>query len=25
LNISEDTYVPEDVIPRDDWKKWTNA
>jgi len=25
LNISEDTYVPEDVIPRDDWKKWVNA
>ena len=25
LNISEDTYVPEDVLPRDDWKKWRNA
>lgn len=24
LNISEDTYVPEDVLPRDDWKKWSN-
>jgi len=24
LNISEDTYVPENVIPRDDWKKWSN-
>ena len=24
LNISEDTYVPEDVLPRDDWKNWTN-
>jgi hypothetical protein len=23
LNISADTYVPEDVLPRDDWKKWT--
>lgn len=22
LNISEDTYVPEDVLPRDDWRKW---
>lgn len=22
LNISEDTYVPEDVIPRDDWQRW---
>lgn len=22
LNISEDTYVPESVIPRDDWRKW---
>jgi hypothetical protein len=22
LNISEDTYVPEDVIPRDDYRKW---
>ena len=25
LNISEDTYVPEEVIPRDDWRKWRNA
>lgn len=25
LNISEDTYVPEDVLPRDDWRKWANA
>lgn len=25
LNISEDTYVPEDVLPRDDWHKWTNT
>lgn len=23
LNISEDTYVPEDVIPRGDWRKWS--
>ena len=22
LNISEDTYVPESVIPRDDWRRW---
>lgn len=22
LNISADTYVPEDVLPRDDWKNW---
>ena len=22
LNISADTYVPEDVLPRDDWHKW---
>ncbi len=22
LNISEDTYVPEDVLPRDDWRHW---
>lgn len=22
LNISADTYVPEDVIPRDDWRKY---
>jgi len=25
LNISADTYVPEDVIPRDDYNKWVNA
>lgn len=24
LNISEDTHVPENVIPRDDWRKWKN-
>lgn len=24
LNISEDTYVPEDSLKRDDWKKWRN-
>lgn len=24
LNISADTYVPEDVLPRDDWRKWAN-
>jgi hypothetical protein len=24
LNISEDTYVSEDVIPRDDWRKYAN-
>lgn len=24
LNISADTYVPEDVLPRDDWKNWKN-
>lgn len=23
LNISEDTYVPENVIPRDDYRNWT--
>lgn len=23
LNISEDTYVPENILPRDDWKKWS--
>jgi len=22
LNISPDTYVPDSVIPRDDWRKW---
>jgi len=25
LNISADTYVPEDVLPRDDWKKWSKS
>jgi hypothetical protein len=25
LNISEDTYVSEQVIPRDDWRKWANV
>lgn len=25
LNISEDTYVPDDVLPRDDWRKWANV
>lgn len=25
LNISEDTHVPEDVLPRGDWKGWRNA
>lgn len=25
LNISQDTYVPEDVLVRDDWKEWKNA
>jgi hypothetical protein len=25
LNISEDTYVSEDVLPRDDWRKWANV
>lgn len=24
LNISEDTYVPESVIPRGDWRDWVN-
>jgi hypothetical protein len=24
LNISEDTYVPADVLPRDDWRKWAS-
>jgi hypothetical protein len=23
LNISKNTYVPVEVIPRDDWRKWT--
>jgi len=22
LNISEDTFVPDDIIPRDDWRRW---
>jgi len=22
LNISQDTYVPEDIIPRGDWREW---
>lgn len=25
LNISEDTYVPENILPRDDWRKWRNT
>ena len=25
LNISEDTYVPESVISRDDWRNWANV
>lgn len=25
LNISEDTYVPEDVLARDDWRNWKNT
>lgn len=25
LNISEDTYVPNDVLPRDDWRNWRNV
>ena len=25
LNISEDTYIPESIIPRDDWRKWANV
>jgi hypothetical protein len=24
INISADTYVSEDVLPRDDWRKWVN-
>lgn len=24
LNISADTHVPDDVMPRDDWQKWRN-
>jgi hypothetical protein len=25
LNISADTYVPIDCLPRDDWQKWKNT
>jgi hypothetical protein len=25
LNISADTFVPENVLPRDDWKNWKNT
>jgi len=25
LNISADTYVPEDVLPRDNWQNWVNV
>lgn len=25
LNISEDTHVPEDVLPRGDWRDWRNT
>ncbi len=25
LNISEDTYVPKEVIPRDNWRNWKNT
>ena len=25
INISEDTYVPDDIIPRDDWRNWYTA
>jgi hypothetical protein len=25
LNISEDTYVPADILPRDDWRNWRNV
>lgn len=25
LNISDDTYVPEDIIQRDDWRNWRNV
>lgn len=25
LNISEDTYVPEEVIPRGNWQEWSNT
>jgi len=24
LNISQDTYVPDDVVPRGDWREWRN-
>ena len=25
LNISQDTFVPEDILPRGDWHEWANA
>jgi hypothetical protein len=25
LNISEGTFVPEDIIPRDDWRKYAKV
>ena len=25
LNISADAYVPENILPRDDWQKWKNT
>jgi hypothetical protein len=25
LNISDDTYVPVEILPRDDWRSWANA
>jgi len=25
LNISEDTYVPPEILPRGDWRAWANA
>lgn len=25
LNISQDTYLPADVIPQDEWQKWRNT
>jgi hypothetical protein len=25
LNISENTFVPDEVIPRDDWKNWIKS
>jgi hypothetical protein len=24
LNISEDTHVPENILPRGDWREWRN-